>query len=88
VRRELATHPREIENQGDAPDLMIFRNHGFQVERIEQMALLTLAPTHHRFTPPMFAGTDGITLRPDPQVTSATKSAKSGLEQMQHCLQD
>ena len=36
-----------------APDLVIIRNYGLEVERVEQLALVALAPPHHRTAPSM-----------------------------------
>src|SRR6516164_9037772 len=53
MRRKLDAHPREIENCRDPPNLMVVRHYGLEVERIEQLTLLTLAPPHHRNSPSM-----------------------------------
>src|SRR5215467_13774390 len=53
--RKLDAHPREIENCRNPPNLMVVRHHGLEVERIEQLTLLTLAPPHHRNSPSMAA---------------------------------
>jgi hypothetical protein len=55
VRRQFRSDPREVENRSDPPDLMVIRHYGLKIERIEQLALLTLAPSHHRTAPPMAA---------------------------------
>ena len=51
VRSKPGANPGEIKNRGDAPDLVIVRNHGLPFERIEQLALLAVAPPHHRTDP-------------------------------------
>src|SRR5215468_4732629 len=53
--RKLDAHPREIENCRNPPNLMVVRHYGLEVERIEQLTLLTLAPPHHRNSPSMAA---------------------------------
>src|SRR5262245_66678060 len=53
MRRKLDAHPREIENCRNLPNLMVVRHYGLEVERIEQLTLLTLAPPHHRNSPSM-----------------------------------
>jgi hypothetical protein len=42
VRSQLGANPGEVENRSDPADLMIVRNPGFEVERIEQLTRLTL----------------------------------------------
>jgi len=80
VRRQLGAHPREIENRRDPPDLMIVRHHRLQVERIEQLALFTLPPPHHRTAPSMAAvSADGITVRPPPQPVLQQKRPTSAM---------
>jgi hypothetical protein len=55
MRRKLDAHPREIENCRNLPNLMVVRHYGLEVESIEQLTLLTLAPPHHRNSPSMAA---------------------------------
>src|ERR1700751_3287887 len=55
MRRKLDAHRREIENCRNPPNLMVVRHYGLEVERIEQLTLLTLAPPHHRNSPSMAA---------------------------------
>src|SRR5262245_29145802 len=44
-------HPRQIENRRDISHEMIVRNDIIEMELIEQPALITLQPPHHRKTP-------------------------------------
>jgi hypothetical protein len=44
VRREFGPRPGKVEHCGDPPNSMVVRYHGLEVERIEQLTLLTLAP--------------------------------------------
>jgi hypothetical protein len=55
MRRQLGAHPREIENRRNLPNLMVAWYYGFEIERIEQLTLLTLAPPHHQNAPSMAA---------------------------------
>src|SRR5262245_27265653 len=44
-------HPRQIENHRDISHKMIVRNDIIEMKLIEQLALITLQPPHHRKTP-------------------------------------
>ena len=55
VRRQFGANPRQVENCRDPPDLVIVGYDGLKIERIKQLALLALAPPHHRTAPSMAA---------------------------------
>src|SRR5262245_43419411 len=44
-------HPRQIENRRDTSHEVIVRDDIIETEFIEQLALITLQPPHHRKTP-------------------------------------
>src|SRR6516225_5467030 len=46
-------HPRQIENRRNISHEMIVRNDIIETEFIEQLALITLQPPHHRKSPPL-----------------------------------
>jgi hypothetical protein len=43
--------PGQIEHSGNLADAMIRRNYVLKAERIEQLALVLVAPPHHRQPP-------------------------------------
>jgi hypothetical protein len=55
-------HPRQIKNRRNASHEMIVRNDIIETEFIEQLALITLQPPHHRKTPAAQrgAGTESV----------------------------
>src|SRR6266481_3039028 len=55
--RKLAIDPRQIEHRCNRPHLMIVRHHLFKAERIKQLSLILLQPTHHGPFPPLTAST-------------------------------
>ncbi len=55
VRRQLAVHPRQVEDSRDGPHLIIFRNDLLEIEAIEKLPLVPIQPPHHRSLPPMSA---------------------------------
>jgi len=55
VRRQLGADPRKIENGRNPAHQMVVRNHGIEIERIEQLALILIASTHHRMPSPILA---------------------------------
>src|SRR5260370_4473340 len=57
--RKLAIDPRQIEHRCNRPHLMIVRHHLFKAERIKQLSLILLQPTHHGPFPPLTASTSG-----------------------------
>src|SRR5262245_59641230 len=56
-------HPRQIENRRDISHEMIVRNDIIEMEPIEQLALITLQPPHHRKTAPRHVCGDRISVR-------------------------
>ena len=63
VRRKLLVHPTEIEHRVDLADQMIRRHHLVEIERIKELALSILPPSHHRRLPLMTPQSNGITVR-------------------------
>src|ERR1700704_2423646 len=59
MRRKLAIDPRQIEHRCNRTDLVIVRYHLFKAERIKQLSLVLLQPTHHGPFPPLTASTSG-----------------------------
>src|SRR6185436_7048965 len=55
--RKLAIDPRQIEHRCNRPHLVIVRHHLFKAERIKQLLLIPLQPTHHGPSPPLTAST-------------------------------
>src|SRR5476649_1339494 len=59
MRRKLAINPRQIEHRCNRTHLVIVRHHLFKAERIKQLSLILLQPTHHGPFPPLTASTSG-----------------------------
>src|SRR5258707_9541393 len=59
MRRKLAIDPRQIEHRCNRTHLVIVRHHLFKAERIKQLSLVLLQPTHHGPFPPLTASTSG-----------------------------
>src|ERR1700680_2362493 len=59
MRRKLAIDPRQIEHRCNRTHLVIVRHHLFKAERIKQLPLILLQPTHHGPFPPLTASTSG-----------------------------
>ena len=57
--RKLAVDPRQIEHRCYRTHLVIVRHHPFKAERIKQLCLILLQPTHHSPFPPLTASTSG-----------------------------
>src|SRR5215211_4817425 len=57
--RKLAIDPRQIEHRCSRTHLMIVRHHLFKAERIKELSLVLLQPTHHGSFPPLTASTSG-----------------------------
>src|SRR5258708_6860118 len=57
--RKLAIDPRQIEHRCNRTHLVIVRHHLFKAERIKQLSLVLLQPTHHSPFPPLTASTSG-----------------------------
>src|SRR5258706_14692902 len=57
--RKLAIDPRQIEHRCNRPHLVIVRHHLFKAERIKQLSLTLLQPTHHGPFPPLTPSTSG-----------------------------
>src|SRR5258708_23091122 len=57
MRRKLAIDPRQIEHRCNRAHLVIVRHHFFKAERIKQLLLIPLQPTHHGPFPPLTAST-------------------------------
>src|SRR5258708_8758689 len=57
MRRKLAIDPRQIEHRCNRTHLVIVRHHLFKAERIKQLLLIPLQPTHHGPFPPLTAST-------------------------------
>src|SRR5882757_5873794 len=57
--RKLAIDPRQIEHRCNRTHLVIVRHHLFKAERIKQLPLIPLQPTHHGPFPPLTASTSG-----------------------------
>src|SRR5260370_21979191 len=55
--RKLAIDPRQIEHRCNRTHLVIVRHHLFKAERIKQLLLIPLQPTHHGPFPPLTAST-------------------------------
>src|SRR5947209_5980733 len=53
--RKLAIDPRQIEHRCNRTHLVIVRHHLFKAERIKQLLLIPLQPTHHGPFPPLTA---------------------------------
>src|SRR6266478_971303 len=59
MRRKLAIDPRHIEHRCNRSHLVIVRHPLFKAERIKQLSLVLLQPTHHGPFPPLTASTSG-----------------------------
>src|SRR5450759_2615450 len=59
MRRKLAIDPRQIEHRCNRTHLVIVRYHLFKAERIKQLSLVLLQPTHHDPFPPLTPSTSG-----------------------------
>src|SRR5450631_1415922 len=59
MRRKLAIDPRQIEHRCNRTHLVIVRYDLFKAERIKQLPLVLLQPTHHGPSPPLTASTSG-----------------------------
>src|SRR6266436_7054275 len=59
MRRKLAIDPRQIEHRCNRTHLVIVRHPLFKAERIKQLPLILLRPTHHGPFPPLTASTSG-----------------------------
>src|SRR5215211_785818 len=57
--RKLAIDPRQIEHRCNRTHLVIVRHHLLKAERIKQLSLVLLQPTHHGSFPPLTASTSG-----------------------------
>src|SRR5713101_6706330 len=57
MRRKLAIDPRQIEHRRNRTHLVIVGHHLFKAERIKQLLLIPLQPTHHGPFPPLTAST-------------------------------
>src|ERR1700694_2744217 len=57
--RKLAIDPRQIEHRCNRTPLVTARHHLFKAERIKQLPLILLQPTHHGPFPPLTASTSG-----------------------------
>src|SRR5229473_7821549 len=57
MRRKLAVDPRQIEHCCNRAHLVIVRHHLFKAERIKQLLLIPLQPTHHGPFPSLTAST-------------------------------
>src|SRR5258707_1279425 len=55
--RKLAIDPRQIEHRCNRAHLVIVGHHLFKAERIKQLLLIPLQPTHHGPFPPLTAST-------------------------------
>ena len=55
--RKLAIDPRQIEHRCNHTHLVIVRHHLFKAERIKQLLLIQLQPTHHGPFPLLTAST-------------------------------
>src|SRR5216683_6596657 len=55
--RKLAIDPRQIEHCCNRAHLVIVGHHLFKAERIKQLLLIPLQPTHHGPFPPLTAST-------------------------------
>src|SRR5258708_7923881 len=55
--RKLAIDPRQIEHRCNRTHLVIVRHHLFKAERIKQLPLIPLQPTHHGPFPLLTAST-------------------------------
>src|SRR6185437_3209450 len=51
VRRKLLVHPIKIKDPVDLPDQMIRRHQLVEIERVEELTLSALSPSHHRPLP-------------------------------------
>src|ERR1700726_2550555 len=59
MRRKLAIDPRQIEHRCNPTPLVIVGHHLFKAERIKQLPLILLRPTHHSPFPPLTTSTSG-----------------------------
>src|ERR1700692_1939063 len=59
MRRKLAIDPRQIEHRCNRTHLVIVGHHLFKAERIKQLPLILLRPTHHSPFPPLTTSTSG-----------------------------
>src|SRR6476619_4933990 len=57
MRRKLAIDPRQIEHRCNRAHFVIVGHHLFKAERIKQLLLIPLQPTHHGPFPPLTAST-------------------------------
>src|SRR6476660_3380795 len=57
--RKLAIDQRQIEHRCNRTHMVIVRHHLFKAERIKQLPLIPLQPTHHGPFPPLTAPTSG-----------------------------
>src|SRR5271168_192306 len=61
VRRKLPVHPIKIENAVDLSHQMIRRHNLVEIERVEELTLSALSPSHHRPLPANHVSIHGIT---------------------------
>jgi hypothetical protein len=54
VRHQLVVDPAQVENGRDLAYQVIAGHHRIEIERIEQLALVLIAPAHHGSSPPQF----------------------------------
>src|SRR5882762_9101739 len=73
MRRKLAIDPRQIEHRCNRPHLVIVRHHLFKAERIKQLLLIPLQPTHHGTFPPLTASPSRNHCSPQPSTDFCNK---------------
>src|SRR5258707_3302652 len=82
--RKLAIDPRQIEHRCNRTHLVIVRHHLFKAERIKQLSLVLLQPTHHSPFPPLTASTSGNHCSRKPSTDFCNKICQQETHAPQH----
>src|SRR6185437_10456287 len=83
VRRKLLVHPIKIKDPVDLPDQMIRRHQLVEIERVEELTLSALSPSHHRPLPRITSRSTESRLKRRLNKSFATQSSKS--DSSAHC---
>ena len=84
IRRQLNTHPRQVEYRSYLANQVIVRNSLFKTKWIKQLPLVVIEPPHH--PPQRIASQRPNHFERRPSIAFATKSAQSGLTSTILCL--
>jgi hypothetical protein len=83
--RKLAIDPRQIEHSCNHTHLVIVRHHLFKAERIKQLSLILLQPTHYGPFPPLTASTSGNHCSRQPSTDFRNKICQQRTERPHRC---